>query len=51
MSAFHKPAKFVRDPKTGRMVKHNPGTPVVIQSSARIGSTWPRNHGVRFMSR
>jgi len=47
MSLYHKPAKFVRDAKTGRMVKSNPGIPVNIQSNARIGCTWPKNHGMR----
>jgi hypothetical protein len=35
----------------GKYVKVVPGTPVNVKSNARIGSHWPRNHGVRYMSK
>lgn len=42
---------FVKHPVTGKMIRVYPGRVVTIKSNARIGSHWPRNHGVRYMSK
>lgn len=38
MSMLYRPSKWVRDAKTGKMVRSNPGTPVELRLTTKIKS-------------